>query len=68
MTMTPEQVSGCVLSLEASFCDMRDALEPYIEGYELSPSALNASLQRAKEHWQCLRDRANELTVLFEDL
>lgn len=66
--MTPEQVSGCMLSLEASFCDMRDALEPFIEGYELSPSALDASLQRAKEHWQCLRDRANELTVLFEDL
>lgn len=66
--MTPEQVSGCMLSLEASFCDMRDALEPFIEGYELSPSALDASLQRAKAHWECLRDRVNELAGLFEDL
>lgn len=65
--MIPEQVSVCILSLEESFCNMRDALEPYLES-ELAPQATEMYLRRAKEHYERLCARTDELATLFDDL
>lgn len=65
--MMPAQASICILALEGAFCDMRDSLEPYLES-ELAPQATEMHLRRAKEHYERLRARTDELESLFENL